>query len=176
MDGLSDLLSRAADCSVFGIGCNRARVEYEFWRYGATTLHGCDIYDKGMLVAGEWFADLRGIDARFEVVDLTQGAKAVEAAFGEHLLPRYDFMLMFAVYHKLEREMPKPDLLALVDYFIQHTAKYFVWRGSWAEKKDFERLLDRAGFELVHWSQISVIEFDGKPTRQPCAVWERKNG
>src|SRR5262245_35096193 len=103
LDGLSDLLSRAAGCSVFDIGCNRGRVAYEFQRYGATTIHGCDNYETGMLVANEWFADLRGTNARFEIVDLSQGPNAIMKAFGSGLLAQYDFMLMFAIYHKLAR-------------------------------------------------------------------------
>lgn len=170
LDGMSDLLSRANGCSVFDIGCNRGRVAYEFERYGATTLHGCDNYEDGMFVANEWFADLRGVNARFEVVDLKEGSAAVEKAFG--VFQQYDFMLMLAVYHKLSRIMSQPHLFALVEFFARHTEQYFVWRGSESERHEFQHLLK--GFELVHWSNLSVIEFDGKPTPQPCAVWKRK--
>jgi SAM-dependent methyltransferase len=172
LDGMSDLLSRANGCSVFDIGCNRGRVAYEFERYGATTLHGCDNYEDGMFVANEWFADLRGVNARFEVVDLKEGPEAVDKAFGKDFLAQYDFVLMLAVYHKLSRIMTKVQLFRLVEFFALHTAQYFVWRGSESERYEFQHLLK--DFELVHWSNLSVIEFDGKPMPQPCAVWKRK--
>ena len=174
LDGLSDLLSRCAGASVFDVGCNRGRVLYEFERYGARVCHGCDLYETGMLVAGEWFADLRGVDAQFKVVDLAGGSQAIEAAFGKTLLRRYDFVLMLAVYHKLARVMPKADLLKLVAWFADHCERYFVWRGSADERVEMEDTLQQAKFRLIHWSQISEIEFDGKMTPQPCAVWKRK--
>jgi SAM-dependent methyltransferase len=176
LDGMSDLLSRADGASVFDVGCNRGRVCYEFERYGAKTLHGCDNYETGMLVANEWFADLRGVNARFEVVDLIGGGEAIEKAFGAALLKRYDFMLMLAVYHKLSRIMNGDQLKRLVKWLVDHTGQYFVWRGSREEKAEFEALLAK-DFELVVWSLLSVIEFperSGKMVQQPCAVWKRK--
>ena len=172
LDGLSDLLSRAHGCSVFDVGCNRGRVAYEFERFGATTVHGCDNYETGMLVANEWFADLRGVDAQFRVVDLKEGPSAVLKAFGDKLLPGYHFVLMLAVYHKLRRIMAQQRLLELVEFFASRTGTFFVWRGSEEERSEFEPVLRK--FDLVHWSMISEAEHDGKMTPQPCAVWKRR--
>lgn len=172
LDGLSDLLSRAWGCSVFDVGCNRGRVAYEFERYGANTIHGCDHNELGMTVANEWFADLRGVRSRFEVVDLTGGMDAIKKAFGLELLPRYDFVLMLAVFHKLERAMPDNKLLSLVEDLGYMCGRYFVWRGSREEKPIIELALPNE-FRLVHYSEISEILFEGKHTPQPCAVWQR---
>lgn len=110
LDGLADLLSRAAGRSLFDIGCNRGMVGYDFALAGASVIHGCDNYETGMLVAREVFADIRSVDSRFEVVDLTGGPGAVKKAFGDAYCAQYDFMLMLAVYHKLRRIMKIEDL------------------------------------------------------------------
>jgi len=174
LDGLADLLVRADGASVLDIGSNRGRVAYEFERYGATVIHGCDIYETGMMVANEWFADLRGVRSRFEVVDLIGGGAAIEAKFGATLLKQYDFILYLAVHHKLSRIMDKAALLQLVGWLADHCEKYFVWRGSEIEAHDLSSVLvKKKGFKLVHWSLLSEIVFDGKLTPQPCGVWKR---
>ena len=172
LDGLSDLLSRCAGASVFDVGCNRGRVLYEFERYGARVCHGCDLYETGMLVAGEWFADLRDVDAQFKVVNLAGGGQAIEKAFGSALLKRYDIMLILATYHKLRRTMALPDLLKLMRWLADHCERYFVWRGSKEEQVEFASVLS-GEFKQIHYSEISEIEFDGKMTPQPCAIWKR---
>jgi SAM-dependent methyltransferase len=73
LDGMGDLLLRAKGKSVFDIGCNRGMVGYQFAQQGAAMVHGCDIYEKGIETAREVFADLRFVEGRFEVVDLTEG-------------------------------------------------------------------------------------------------------
>jgi len=77
MDGMVDLVMRAKDKSVFDIGCNRGLVGFEFANNGASIVHGCDIYEEGIKTAREVFADIRSTESRFEVVDLTNGSKAL---------------------------------------------------------------------------------------------------
>lgn len=172
LDGLSDLLSRCAGKSVFDVGCNRGRVAYEFERYGASIIHGCDNYDKGIEAANEWFADLRDVKSRFHLVDLRGGGAAIERAFGQALLARYDIVLVLAVYHKLARVMKSDELDKLVRWLGDHCGKFFVWRGSSAEREPISRALP-AQFRAIHYSEISEILFDGHMQRQPCAIWER---
>lgn len=173
LDGLSDCLTRCSGASVFDIGCNRGMVSYEFALSGANVLHGCDSYVIGMQVANEVFADLRNVSARFEVVDLSKGPAAIQAAFGEDFRSRYDFVIMLAIYHKLRRIMSLDDLLALVRFFADRCGRYFVWRGSQQEMDEFEKCL--AGFRLVHYSEMAevLLPGDSKPTPQPSAVWMR---
>jgi 2-polyprenyl-3-methyl-5-hydroxy-6-metoxy-1,4-benzoquinol methylase len=175
LDGLADLLSRCKGASVFDVGCNRGHVCLDFMQHGAAVLHGCDNYEMGVRVANENFADYRHVEGRFEVVDLRGGAGAVKKAFGENYRKQYDFMLMLAVYHKLRRVMPLENLLHLVDHFAHHTGKYFVWRGSEAERADFEHVLTARGFKMVHYSQICEIKLPEfiDPVPQPCAVWAK---
>jgi hypothetical protein len=150
---------------------------HDFVLAGAAVVHGCDKSTETIRTANEWFADIRSVDARFEVVDLTHGPEAVKHAFGRHYHAHYDFMLMLAVYHKLRRAMPAGELLALVDHFARHTGKFFVWRGSADETTEFEPVLLKRGFRLVHYSQICEVmlpEF-AEPVPQPCAVWAAPN-
>lgn len=175
LDGLSDIMPRVKGASVFDVGCNRGAVCHDLVLAGASCVHGCDNYKTGILVANEWFADMRHIEARFEVVDLTGGPGAIKKAFGNSYRTEYDFVMMLAVYHKLRRIMKLEDLLFLVDHLAHHCGKYFVWRGSREEKEEFEPVLLKRGFKLVHWSTISEVKLpefqDAVP--QPAGIWSK---
>jgi SAM-dependent methyltransferase len=181
LDGLADLLPRAKPSvpghTVFDIGCNRGAVCYDFVLAGAGVVHGCDKSAVTIGTANEWFADIRSVESRFEVVDLAHGPEAVKHAFGNHYRAKYDFMLMLAVYHKLRRIMPLPELLNLVDHFARHTGRFFVWRGGEDERDEFEPVLLKHKFKLVHYSQISEVVMPEmtEAVPQPCAVWIAPN-
>lgn len=176
LDGLCDVFPRMAGASVFDIGCNRGGVCDDCVFYGARVVHGCDIFTDGIFTANQRFADNRSVEARFEVVDLKGGPGAVKKAFGEHYRAEYDFMFMLAVYHKLRRVMSLEELLYLVDHFAHHTGKFFIWRGSAEEKDEFEPVLLKRNFKLVHWSILSEVGHPKDPknvSRQPAAIWSR---
>lgn len=120
MDGMADLLLRARGMSVLDVGCNRGMVGFELAVNGARLVHGCDIYEKGIETAREVFADMRYVQSRFEVVDLTQGAKAL-AVFGAG---QYDLVLLLAIIHKLIRVMTMGDLKLLLKYLGQRAGQY----------------------------------------------------
>lgn len=130
---------------------------------------------KGMEVANEWFADIRSVDARFEVVDLTGGGAAIEKAFGKNLRDSYDIVLMLAVYHKLFRVMEKRDLDSLVKWLADRCKKFFVWRGSLEERNEVDELIKGMGFRRIHYSEICEIELEEfeQPVPQPAAIWAR---
>jgi SAM-dependent methyltransferase len=159
LDGMSDLLLRAAGASVFDIGCNRGMVGFEFARNGAKVVHGCDIYETGIQVAREVFADLRGVESRFEVVDLAKGTAAL-APFKDQ---RYDVTLCLATYHKLKRVMEPDPLTKLMQHFGRWTKGYFAWRAT-SEKHDendaeiaaLDRDLGPVGLVRIHTSYISA--------------------
>lgn len=159
MDGMSDLLLRARGWSVFDIGCNRGAVGFEFASNGAKVVHGCDIYDKGIEAAREWFADLRAVDSRFEVVDLTGGPASLKPFWAR----KYDLVLCLATYHKLKRVMAADELSALMQHFGRMAKGYFAWRGT-SDKPDeneeemaaLDRDLGDAGMKRIHTSYISA--------------------
>ena len=158
LDGVADLLHRARGAAVFDIGCNRGMVGFEFARNGARKVHGCDIYKAGILTAREIFADLRTVESRFEVVDLTGGPKSLSAFAGE----AYDITLCLATYHKLKRIMDGKDLSALVKHFGARTKGYFAWRATSdkpdendAEMRALDRDLGEVGMQRIHTSYIS---------------------
>jgi hypothetical protein len=128
-----------------------------------------------MEVANEWFADIRSVEARFEVVDLTGGPGAIKRAFGDRYRAEYDIVLMLAVYHKLRRVMKLEDLHYLVDHLAHHCGRFFVWRGSREEKTEFEHVLLKRSFRLVHYSEICEVMLPEyvEPVAQPCAVWAK---
>ena len=178
LDGLADILPRANGASVFDVGCNRGAVCHDLVLHGASVVHGCDKYEMGIKVANEWFADIRSIEAKFEVVDLTGGPGAIKKAFRPHYRAEYDFVIMLAVYHKLRRLMDLDRLLYLVDHLAHHCGKYFVWRGSEDEKTEFEHVLLKRDFKLVHYSTISLAResytgTDLNIVPQPAAIWSR---
>jgi SAM-dependent methyltransferase len=158
LDGMRDLLARAKGRSVFDIGCNRGQVGNDFYANNAAMVHGCDIYELGITVARETFADRRDVEARFEVVDLTRGPSAL----GVFNMPSYDFVLCLATYHKLKRLMPPAELTALMQFFGRWTRKYFAWRGTSdkpAENEQEIEALDRdlgaTGLRRIHTSYLS---------------------
>jgi SAM-dependent methyltransferase len=169
LDGMSDLLGRAKGASVFDIGCNRGLVGYDFALNGAARVDGCDIYKEGVETAREVFADLRGCESRFEVVDLTGGTRSL-LSFGAQT---YDVTLCLATYHKLKRIMSKADLSDLFQYFGRWTKGYFGWRGT-SDKPDendaeidaLDRDLGVAGLRRIHTSYIS-------PELGVAAIWAR---
>lgn len=159
MDGISDLVLRARGVSVFDIGCNRGHVGLEFYWNGAKVVHGCDIYELGITVARENFADKRDCESRFEVVDLSQGPRALSAFAGQ----TYDITLCLATYHKLKRIMDPKDLTALVKHFGSWTKGYFGWRATSdkpeendQEIENLDRDLKQVGLIRIHTSYIST--------------------
>lgn len=158
LDGISDLLLRAHGKSVFDIGCNRGMVGHEFASNGAGIVHGCDIYEIGIQTAREVFADIRSVDSRFEVIDLTKGPASLQVFGGQ----RYDITVCLATYHKLKRVMPSDKLAALMQHFGKSTKGYFGWRGTSFEADENEKEianLDRdlgsVGLTRIHTSYIS---------------------
>jgi len=170
LDGISDVLIRCRECSVMDIGCNRGQVGYEFYLNGATTVHGCDIYEQGILAAREWFTDLRNCQSKFEVVDLTQ-PKALHNVFGN---TKYDITVMLATYHKLKRVMTPNALEDLMLDIGDRTTKYFCWRATSDKANDNEleilaldKVFKQCGLKQIHKSYISlqlgVAAIWGKP-------------
>jgi SAM-dependent methyltransferase len=156
LDGITDLERRARGASVFDVGCNRGMVGFHFYTFGAAVVHGCDIYEKG-IEAREVFADLRGVDSRFEVVDLRNGPSAL-AAFSRD----YDITTCLATYHKLKRVMEPAPLSELMRYLGKRTKRYFAWRGTSEQFDENEQEiatldadLGMVGMQRIHTSYIS---------------------
>lgn len=159
LDGILDLLARAKGKSVFDIGCNRGMVGYQFAQHYASMVHGCDVYDVGIQTAREVFADIRNVESRFEVVDLTKGSGQLKTFQSNG----YDIVLCLATYHKLKRIIHPEELTELMVFFGNWTKKYFGWRGTSDKPEENEeeiRALDRdlgeAGLKRIHTSYISA--------------------
>lgn len=165
LDGISDLLHRARDATVFDIGCNRGLAGFEFAGNGANRVYGCDNYEDGICAARHLFCDLRSVRHRFEVVDLTGGEKAIRKAFGPDADLDHDIVLMLATYHKLKRIMPEHELNALMQFFGKHTKRFFGWRGYQDEMKELDQVMEAVGLKRCQTSYISDI--------QPAAIWAR---
>lgn len=159
LDGLTDLTLRARGASVLDLGCNRGGAAIEMANNGAVLIHGCDNYAKGIETAREIFADIRAVESRFEVVDLTHGAASLDWC-GEQC---YDMTLLLATYHKLKRGMPADRLSGLVKAIGHRTIQYFAWRGT-ADQHDandkeietIDRDLESEGLRRIHTSYIST--------------------
>ncbi len=195
MDGLSDLLPRAREASVLDVGCNRGLVSFEFMHHGSPVIHGCDLFKEGIEAARDTFnkanesremlaleysnrevgfdrqryADLRHIEGRFEVVDLTQGPSALKI-FGRDY---YDIVVMLATYHKLKRVMKPAALSELMRFFGKSTKHYFAWRATSDKPQENEEemvALDKdlgaAGLQRIQTSYISR-------TLGVAAIWGR---
>lgn len=159
LDGILDLLVRAKGKSVFDIGCNRGMVCHQFAQHYAAIVHGCDVYDVGIQTAREVFADIRNVESRFEIVDLTKGSGQLKTFQSNG----YDIVLCLATYHKLKRIIHPEELTELMIFFGHWTKKYFGWRGT-SDKPDeneeeirtLDRDLGEAGLKRIHTSYISA--------------------
>lgn len=168
LDGISDLLFRARGASVFDVGCNRGLVGFEFANNGARLVHGCDNVPEVIRTAQELFADLRNVQSRFEVVDLTQGPDALKV-FGNG---QYDITVLLATVHKIARMMSGPALSILQRHLGRMTTKYLAWRSTatdiGANEIEMGRLdndLGAVGLKRVQTSYLSDLG--------PAAIWAR---
>lgn len=168
LDGLTDLVMRARGATVLDIGCNRGGVLFEMFCNGATTVHGVDI-DRGcVMVAREWFADFRNVDARFENIDAARGGVAgIDSAFAGEFKTRYDIIIMLDTVHKIRRQIDVQAFEELMRSIARKTGTYFAWRGHPEEAPILDKLM--IGFERVHYSKLV-------PDMNPCGIWQRTVG
>lgn len=170
LDGLTDLLLRARDASVFDVGCNRGLVSVEMARKGARLVHGCDVYAPGIQAARELFADLRGIESRFELCELRDGPKCFDI-FGQQ---SYDIVLFLAVDHKLRRPpfdksrpaMTDDELGDLVRCLGKKTEQYLGYREEPSMFPKMDAWLGDVGLKRIATSEISTAI-------GPTAIWRR---
>lgn len=164
--GLRDLLRYAPGRSVLDVAMNHGLIGFEFARHGAAVVHGCDYHEPAVMTARSIFAEL-AIPSRFEVVDLTGGATALERAFGEHYLPGYDIVLFLGIYHKLKDQTSDAAIAELVHHLVGRTARYFVVRAaSAALLAELAPILTNAGVTRVHLSALSSVV-------GPLEIWQR---
>ena len=164
--GLRDLFPYARGMSVLDVAMNRGLVSLEFARRGVSMVHGCDYHEPSVETARSIFAEFK-IPSRFEVVDLTGGAAALEDAFGEHYLPRYDIVLFLGIYHKLKNQTSDAVIEELVRHLAARAGRYFVVRAaSCALLAELAPALTDAGLRRVHFSALSLVV-------GPMEVWQR---
>lgn len=170
MDGMTDLVVRARGLNVFDIGCNRGLVAFEMANNGARRVCGCDNYEEGIQTARQLFIDLRNVESKFEVVDLTKGPREVDSKFGREA---FDIVLMLATYHKIKRIMSDGELEHLMADFAARTRIYFAWRGTSDKPNENEEeirkiaaVFEPMGFRKIHTSYISQ-------QLGACCIWQR---
>lgn len=163
-DGLSDLLLRAHGCSVLDVGCNRGHLAWDFASNGASIVHGCDIHKPSIQCARMWFSEHPHVQSKFEVVNLEQGPKAVEQAFGNAV---YDIVLLIGVQHKLKRVMDAASLDLLLVHLGKRATVYFGWNGYIEDMRQMDTCLEAVGLKRVHTSELAL------PGR-PAAIWKRR--
>ena len=154
LSGLRDLLHYAKGASLLDIGMNHGLISFEFARSGASVVHGCDIYEPGVLTAREIFTE-SGAKSRFEIVDLAAGPEALERAFGQDYLPHYDIILFLGIYHKLKEQTSDETIKQLIRHLITRVAQYIVVRTTMIE--ELGMILMQSGLRKVHFSALSSI-------------------
>ncbi len=164
--GLRDLFQYAKGMSVLDIAMNHGLVSLELARRGVSLVHGCDYHEPGVLAARAIFDEFK-ISSRFEVVDLTGGSDALQAAFGADYLPHYDIVLFLGIYHKLKDQTSNAAIDGLLRDLAARTAHYFVVRASSSALLDeLGPALRDAGLRKVHFSALS-------PVVGPLEIWQR---
>jgi|SRR5665213_388995 len=165
LDGISDILLRAKGASVLDVGCYRGMVSLEFAYNGASLIHGCDRFAAGIETARQIFADIP-VQSQFEIVELTGGYKAIEAAFGSSRLSDYDIVLFLGVHQNLKDKMKTEALNELTFDLAKRAKRYFVHRST--EPDLLDPILKRAGLHMVQQSTLSNIV-------GPSAIWASKS-
>jgi 2-polyprenyl-3-methyl-5-hydroxy-6-metoxy-1,4-benzoquinol methylase len=163
LSGLRDLLCYAEGASVLDIGINHGLIAFEFARHGAALVHGCDIHRRGVTTAREIFAEVR-TPSRFEVVDLAANPAALEAAFGQDYLSRYDIVLFLGVYHQLKEQTSDRAIIELIHHLVDRTEQFFVTRTILAV--ELRTILAGTGLHKVHFSALSSVV-------SPLEIWRR---
>jgi hypothetical protein len=167
LSGLRDLFQYARGMSVLDVAMNHGLVSLEFARRGVSLVHGCDYHEPGVTTARSIFAEFKKIPSRFEVVDLTGGAEALQTAFGEDYLPRYDIILFLGIYHKLKDQTSDAVIEGLVRHLAERTSRHFVVRtASIAMLGELKPMLTDAGMTKVHFSALSLVV-------GPMEIWQR---
>jgi hypothetical protein len=115
-----------------------------------------------MAAAQHWFSEVRDCEARFEAVDLSQGAVALQV-FGDR---RYDIVLMIGVLHKLKREAPAAVTSGLMQELGRRTVEFFGWSGYAEEIPQLDADMGVAGLKRIHTSEMAGIG-------HPAAIWRR---
>lgn len=169
LHGVLDVLLHARGSSVLDLGCNRGLVGYALAANGAKVVHGVDNYDTGIAVAKEIFADIRSVESKFEVVDLSKGYTSLAPFHGVS----WDIVLALAVIHKIKRQMDPGLLEELIRHLGRRTKNYFVWRATSekfdeneAERVMLDRELGSVEMRRIHTSYISH-------TLGVAAIWAR---
>lgn len=161
--GLEPLSVICPGRSVLDVGCHRGLISYEAARFGATLVHGIDLYPQGIEAAREIFKDT-GIPHRFIEFDLSLGRDAIVEALGDVLLRRYDIVLMLAVLQHLRRQMDGGALDDLLDFFAGRVGTYLVLRMPKLEAVHPQ--LAKRGFRNIYFNEI-----DKKLA--PVAIYQR---
>jgi 2-polyprenyl-3-methyl-5-hydroxy-6-metoxy-1,4-benzoquinol methylase len=161
--GLRDLLVCARGMTVLDIGMNHGLIGFELARFGAALVHGCDVHAPSVDAAREIFAEL-ATPSRFEIIDLTGGAVALESAFGNDYRQRYDIVLFLGIYHKLKEQTSMSIIADLVRHLMTRTARYFVIRTPMIDELD--AIVTSKDFRKVHYSALSTVV-------GPLAIWQR---
>jgi len=144
--GLEGVLNLTEGKSVLDIGSHSGMVAFEFARFGARTIHGFDIYQTG-IVASECIFDGMGEKFKFHRADLSEGLDAFETKFSNLLLPRYDIVLLLAIFQHLKRQMSPENLNLLFNMLVNLSSDLVVVRTP--EYEELGKLIESNDFRLV---------------------------
>jgi 2-polyprenyl-3-methyl-5-hydroxy-6-metoxy-1,4-benzoquinol methylase len=167
LSGLRDLLHHAKGATILDIGMKHGLIAFQFARYGAALVHGCDVDVAAVNTARAVFTEL-AIPSRFEVLNLAEGPGALEAGFGNAYQLRYDIVLFLGVYHKLKDQASDAVIAELVRHLASRTGRYFAHRtANNALRAELNKLLTDSGLHCVGYSDLapSVVG--------PAEVWRR---
>jgi 2-polyprenyl-3-methyl-5-hydroxy-6-metoxy-1,4-benzoquinol methylase len=163
LSGLRDLLHCARGMTVLDIAMNHGLIGFELARFGAALVHGCDIHAPCVNAAREIFAEI-ATPSRFEIVDLTTGAVALQSAFANDYRQYYDIVLFLGIYHKLKEQTSMSIIADLIRHLMNRTARYFVVRTPMID--EFDAFVANKEFKKVHYSALS-------PVVGPMEIWQR---
>ncbi|MGN6763609.1 MAG: class I SAM-dependent methyltransferase [Rhizobiaceae bacterium] len=127
--------------AILDIGCNMGVVAYEIAKRKPAFIHGIDPYGPHIFIARSIF-DAVPVESKFE------RGKVGTRRFDRILRPRYDIVMMLAVYHYIERQLGPEKAHAAIAGIAARTDMFIV-RDPGRTIDDLTRTLEGLGFNPV---------------------------
>lgn len=165
LDGLFSAKVDYAGKSILDVGCNMGVVAYEISKLKPSSIHGIDIA-KPHIETAKMLLSGSPVHARFDRLNL--GSRRL----GNILLPKYDIVLLLAVYQHMQRNIGPGKARRVLSNIVRRTSNV-VARVPPGTDGEFIETLSDEGFQVksTHTSPLGshvlVLEKPALGTPQP---------
>lgn len=141
------LFEHSEGASILDIGCYDGLIAYEFFRNGASLIHGLDNDAYHLDTAARIFSQV-DIPSRFAYADLRK-KNAIQNNLAESFRGAYDLVLFLGVFQHIYKQMNEEDRQALVNTIVNSARDVLAIRIPEQTWEIFEKYFSGKSFELV---------------------------